>query len=361
MTLRNPNIKTELQGVRYVQGVVQNCNSMFQTFARENDQGNDCYIEFVKSGIATNYGFFAQIKSGISYKDSNGYKIPSDKSHLNYWNQALYQTIGIVYDPEINKAFWVDISDYLIVNAEVLKQEFHSIRIEAKNEFSEKSFDSIMHYCFEYKESFTNYANFGNSLEWFASVENPDLCYEGLKSLYSNHRNRLSTWFYIISNFGKIKEEGIRKNILGLLSNYVDNPNVYWHAKNIEYYPSEEIQQYITHLMTKYFREDEIKMVLPYLKDGITRGSFSFLVFLVIDLINDAHILMKNISFGESLEPDYRNFCFWLYMHLAKFHSIEETLKTTEKYLAAFPEGYEDEALLGVWEGIQNGELWPVG
>ncbi|RFM27278.1 DUF4365 domain-containing protein [Deminuibacter soli] len=361
MTSRNPNLKTELLGVRYVEGVVQNNHSIFHSFLRENDQGNDCYIEFVKGGIALNYGVFAQLKSGISYKDNKGYKIPTDKAHLNYWSQALYQTVGIVYDPEINKAFWVDISAYLKVNPQVLEQEYHSIRVEATNEFSEELFSSFIEYCFDYREAYMNYENYGRSLEWFADIEHPDICYEGLKSLYSNHRNRPSAWFYIISSFSKIKEEGIRRNILGLLSNYTNNPHVFWHSGNIQNYPSEKMKYYISQQMTEHFRAKEIELTLPYLQEGINRGSFSFIVLLVIDLVKDAHLLLKEISFNEELKVDKRNFCFWLYMQLAKFHSVEETLETAHQFLTKFPCGYEDEALLGVRESIQNGELWPIG
>jgi hypothetical protein len=104
-TTRNTNKKIEFEGVRYVQGVVQNNDCIFHSIALENDQGNDCYIEFVVDGKATNFGVFVQIKSGNSYKDSKGYKIPADKNHLNYWNEPVYPMVGIVYDPVLQKAF----------------------------------------------------------------------------------------------------------------------------------------------------------------------------------------------------------------------------------------------------------------
>lgn len=192
-------------------------------------------------------------------------------------------------------------------------------------------------------------------------MDTPDTCYEGLKSLCSNHRDKQSTWRYIISNFAHIKEESIRRNILGLLSNYTNNPHVLWHSDNMQYYPKKEVQDNISQLMTRYFRVKELKLVLPYMKDGINRGSFSFLVFLVIDLVKDLHILLKEISFEEDLENEERNFWFWLYMHVAKYQSAEETLKTAEQYLKAFPFGYEDDAIIGVRESIENGELIPVG
>ncbi len=107
MTFRSPNKKIELEGVRYVEGIVQNSESIFRHFDKD-DQGNDCYVEFVVNGLTTNYGIFAQIKSGKTYKDKMGYKIPANNAHIKYWNQPLYKSIGIVYDPEIKKAFWVD-------------------------------------------------------------------------------------------------------------------------------------------------------------------------------------------------------------------------------------------------------------
>jgi hypothetical protein len=179
--------------------------------------------------------------------------------------------------------------------------------------------------------------------------------------LYSNHRDKPSTWFYIISNFSKIKQEGIRRNILGLLSNYASNPTIFWHKGNLQYYPSEKIQERISSLMTSYFRRNEIELVLPYMQEGINQGSFSFLVFLVNNFVKDVHLILKDIAFNVEFDDEQRNLCIWLYMQIAKFQSIEETLKTIDAYLSKFSFGYEDENLLGVRESIRKGELWPVG
>lgn len=360
MTQRNPNIKTELQGVRFVQGIVQDNHSIFQIFSRENDQGNDCYIEFVRNGVAMNYGIFAQIKSGDSYKDGIGYKITADQAHLYYWNQALTLTIGIVYDPVLRTAFWVDITAYLSKNPHVLQQRYHTIRVERINEFSEGNFPTFMQYCIEFRQRFSSYEKYGHALEWFASIENPDICYEGLKSLYSNHREKPSTWFYIINNFSKIEQEGIRGNILGLLSNYV-NPDILWNSNNMQYWSRENSVKYLSRLMTKYFRKKEVELTLSFMNQGITRGCFSYLVFLVINMIDDIYQILKEIVFDTNIDNDKRNFCFWLYMHIAKFHSVEETLKAAKEYLSKFPFGNNDEAIIGVKESIENGELWSIG
>lgn len=283
----------------------------------------------------------------------------ADQAHLRYWSQALNLTIGIVYDPELKKAFWMDITTYLFENPYVLQQRYHTMRVDRASEFSEENFPAFMEYCIRFREAFSNYEKYGHALEWFADVENPDICYEGLKSLYSNHREKPSTWFYIISNFSKIEQEGIRSNLLGLLSNYI-NPDIFSHTNNIQYYTSSETK-YILGLMGKYFRKKEVELVLPYMEQGITRGSFSYLVFLVINMIDDLHLILKDVTFNSEFDNDKRNFCFWLYMQVAKFHSVKETLETVNKYLLKFPLGKVDEAIMGVKEAIEQGELWAVG
>lgn len=113
--------------------------------------------------------------------------------------------------------------------------------------------------------------------------------------------------------------------------------------------------------MTKYFRQSEVEATIYYMKEGITKGSFSYLVFLVINMVEDIHIVLRDISFKPNMADDIRNFCFWLYLQTAKFHSIEDTLLTANKYLEKFPHANEDEAIIGIKESIKDGELWPVG
>jgi hypothetical protein len=356
----NPNRKTELKGIDYVRGVAHSMECSFQEFSHHNDQGNDCYIEFVQNLIPSNYGVFVQIKSGPSFKDSKGYKIPADKSHLSYWKKNLYITIGIVYDEELSKAFWVDISNYIKNNPNILDQESHNIRVSVEDEFTTGTFVSFMNYCFGYKEELQSYENLGRSLELFSETDNAETCFEGFKALYSTHRNKRVAWFYIISNFSRINEEKIRRHIIGILSNYF-NPDIFWHKHNIKNYPSENDRATISEMLGKCFGSLEVKQLLPYMKEGISRGSFSYLCFLILSSIQNAHLLLKEICFSAEIDDTDRNFYFWLYMHLAKYESIEETILIAEKYLSTFPEVSNDDAILGVFESIKEGNIFPVG
>jgi hypothetical protein len=121
------------------------------------------------------------------------------------------------------------------------------------------------------------------------------------------------------------------------------------------------MQKQIKKLLTQNFGLEAIKLCLPYLKDGVTAGSFSYLVYLVIDQVQNAHLLLKELAFEPGLDSNDRNHIFWLYLHTAKHYSVDETLRTSKEYLQKFPCGFDDEALIGTMESIQAGDLTPIG
>jgi hypothetical protein len=86
--------------------------------------------------------------------------------------------------------------------------------VSPTHEFSNSSFESLRDHFIKQILEYKSMQNFGRSLDFFASIDTPDICYEGFKSLYSNHRDKTSTWFYLLSAFSKIKEEGISGEIL---------------------------------------------------------------------------------------------------------------------------------------------------
>lgn len=361
MTFRSPNRVVELEGINYVRGVVQSHQSIYHEIAGGNDQGNDGYIEFVLNNYATNFGVFVQVKSGKSYKNKNDYIIPANNDHLKYWSNGLYPVVGIVYDPDLKKAFWIDISEYASHHPDCLNEDNHTIPVSTEREFSSITFNSFVNHFTRLIQQYKNFENYGKSLDFFARVDEPQVCYEGLKSLYANHRDKQSAWHYIISNFGKIREEGIHRNILGLLSNYAANPHIFWNSNNITYYPPIQIKELIAKLLSTHFGEHEIKIALPYMREGINRGSFSFSVFLVIDMVENVDQILKKVAFDKAMEVGDRIFCFWLYLHLAQRNPSEDVLADIEAFFKDSPEAREDEAIAGMKESILAREYLPIG
>jgi hypothetical protein len=360
-TKRSANKIVERSGIRYVQNVIENTNCIFQEISHINDQGNDCYIEFISDNVATSFCIFAQIKSGNSYKDAKGYKIQADQDHVEYWHKHLLPVAGIVYDEELNKAFWINVSAYIKSNPEILNKNSHTIHISEECEFSFEKFDDFKNHFIEYINEYKSFENFGRSLDHFSKVDSPTLCYEGLKSLFSNHRDKKSAWHYIVSNFGKISERGIHRNILGMLSNFADNPHTFWHKDNIQYYPTEEIQNYLSQILTRYFRQNEVRIALSFMGRMVARGDFSFLVFLVLDFIQDVDNILFAITYDNNINEEDRNFAFWLYIHFAQRISVDKTLMQIDEFLKSFPSNDEDDLFIGMRDTIKDEGFVPIG
>jgi len=360
-TQRSANKIVERSGIRYVQNVIENTNCIFQEISHINDQGNDCYIEFISDNVATSFCIFAQIKSGNSYKNTSGYKIPADKVHIEYWHNHLLPVVGIVYDEEQKKAFWINISSYIKSNPQILNKNSHTIRIPIESEFSFEKFDDFKSHFIEYINEYKSFENFGRSQDQFSKIDSPDLCYEGLKSLFSNHRDKEAAWYYIISNFGKITEKGIHRNILGMLSNFADNPHLFWHKCNIKYYPTKEMQNYLSSTLTRCFRQHEMRIALSFMGRMVARGDFSFLVFLVLGFIEGIDKILFAIAYDDNVHEDDRNFAFWLYIHFAQTKSAEKTILQINEFLTSFPDNGEDDLFIGMRNTIKDEGFVPIG
>lgn len=127
------------------------------------------------------------------------------------------------------------------------------------------------------------------------------------------------------------------------------------------HYPSGEIKAHIKNLLSGYFDKEEFKITFPYLRDGINRGSFSFQVFLVLNMVKQAPEIFKEIAFEDGLNPDDRNHWFWLYLHTAQYHAVTDLLDTTGKYYESFPECKHDEVIEGMVENIRAGQIISIG
>lgn len=360
-TRRSNNRVTELAGVNYVQQVVQRYNCIFQPIALENDQGNDGFIEFINENVATSFCIFVQIKSGQSYKTAKSYKIPADKNHLKYWNNALNPIVGIVYDSNLNKGFWVNISEYLKTHQEELYKDTHSVNIPVQNEFTLNTFEEFKQRFCNYISEYKSNENYGRSLEQYANFDNPLYCYEAVKSLYCNHRDKKATWLYLICNFGNITERAIIANLLGLISNNLDNPDVFWHSGNIKYLPLQSVKDYIPELIAHYFGEREIRKCIPFMRSGVVRGSFPFLVFKVLDMAKDVDNVLLKMVFDERPDSDDRSFLFWLFIHFAQKKSVEYTLNMVERYFSTFPPTIDSYIIEGMRDTILEQGFIDIG
>ncbi len=108
-----PNRPIERAAVNAVQTLFESCNCVFQPVALENDFGKDAYVDISAGNHVTGLCVALQIKGGDKYRRARGYAIPLDAEHAAIWRDSTLPVAGIVHDPDTNKLFWCNISQFL--------------------------------------------------------------------------------------------------------------------------------------------------------------------------------------------------------------------------------------------------------
>ncbi|MFD4394472.1 DUF4365 domain-containing protein [Kitasatospora sp. NPDC058478] len=105
--------KTERAGVNEFRSLMESAGHIVQEIDGGNDYGEDCYLSFTEHGRRTGDIVAVQVKSGLKYRRAVGYGIPC-RDHIEDWSLSRIPVIGVVYDPEIRKLFWVNLTEYLL-------------------------------------------------------------------------------------------------------------------------------------------------------------------------------------------------------------------------------------------------------
>jgi hypothetical protein len=89
--------------------VVEGAGSLFKEVSLQHDFGHDATIVPVVNGLVQPREIALQIKSGSSYTSSGKCHLPASMAHVLFWAKHDLQTLGIVYDPLENMAYWTDL------------------------------------------------------------------------------------------------------------------------------------------------------------------------------------------------------------------------------------------------------------
>lgn len=188
--------------------------------------------------------------------------------------------VGIVYDPEIKSAFWINITEHLQNEPFAIENGPYTLHVSPKQEFAPETFSSFKEIFLEHYEWYKGQENFGRALDYFATTDQPDKCLEGLISLFVSYRDRKASWFYMINSFSSIEDYKILLRLISYLSLLSGHMDIYWHKKNVL---DCEIEQYGKSYLAKRFEKIEVIKLLSVVDDwGFTRGSIGYAVSAII-------------------------------------------------------------------------------
>lgn len=355
MTTKRPKVKgTSRKGVNFTKNVVESCNSIFQEIHQENDVGNDAYIEFINKEEATSFCIAAQIKTGASYvsKDGSTFLFNTDRDHFEYWANHILPIAGIIFNPETKIAVWSDITGYLKENPEVIRDGPYKIKIPSTNIFSEETFVEFQAHFFGYRDKYQKDANFGKSLEYFATFEDKEKCSDGIKSLFFNHRNRKATWYYLISSFSRINDLYLRKLLCLCIVHIPGHGDVLWHSKNII---DKDVRSAALDFIKSLFGKDEVISLLELVDEyGYERGQIGQSIHAIVDCIKNRNETLKLIAFDGTVSEKIKIDALLLLIYYYQIDSTNKAIDIITEYLRTFPNSEYSQLLYEIQKTLRK-------
>lgn len=198
MRTRN-NLVTERAGINYARTVVEGAGCLFKEINLQHDFGHDATILLVVDGEVQPREVALQVKSGSTYNSEYACHLPATIGHVDFWARHDLITLGIVYDPKSEIAYWIDLQ----AECRALKKLGHgggtTINFPKSlwNRFDADHFSTVLVQALLGRAPTITLPK---ALEWARAVD-PDTHDLGVRTLLARHNQSAATWECLLELF----------------------------------------------------------------------------------------------------------------------------------------------------------------
>jgi hypothetical protein len=294
---------TAKQGVNFVRSIIEKHNCIFHEINQSNDLGIDANIEFVIEEKPIPKLIATQIKSGKSFFNTKTSmcKIPIG-SHFDYWLKHSLPVYGIVYIPELDKAYWVDIKRYLEQNKNATTISFIA---SIANEISDSNFLTI------FVPRLLGYTpNIDKQLacKMFSSsiVDEFSL---GLQVLFKKYVNDNETWKLFIEYFKSADIDNIPNGLVYVLAHIPWHPDIFHTGEMI----TEETRKNANELFATFDESHIVKLLKIIDGNRIKRGVIGQSVEAIVSSLPNFEKHLNKIILDRTYEGIIRELAVTIY------------------------------------------------
>jgi hypothetical protein len=323
---------TSRDGINFVRTIVERHNSTFQEIDLHNDLGNDAYVEFVVEENATGCCVALQIKSGRSYRVApHKCAFQSDRDHFEYWVSHTLPVLAVVFDPDAQKAFWVDITEHLRQHPSLITEGPYTV--SAEQELSDTTFHEFRRHCLCYRDPYSREQNFARALDSFSVREDVEKCFDGLRALFAYHRQQTATWYYLISCLSNYKEHPILPALIVDLCHVPGHGDIFWSKGNLI---EEQVRRKALLFMRERFDRRDALTLLSSIDDaGIQRGTIGQCVHALVDTLADREETMESIAIDQGQSERIRHSAILFAVDAAQSKSGEQAIRLLDRITPA--------------------------
>lgn len=316
-------------GIAYVFRTIVTSNCIFNEIHQENDIGIDAQIEFVKDTVPLAKTIAVQIKSGASYFDESTKecKIPIG-NHRDYWMKYPLPVYGIVYVPELDRAFWTNIKDYLKLNPGASTIRFPANRLNA---FTDSNFKKIILPQFAGTHPELTY---DETLDFFLSPDWEEFSF-GLSVLFYRYSDRFDVWDKMIDVFKNRSFGEIPSRLIYYMAHIPWHGDIWGGRDQI----TTESREYARTLIAS-FDKPHIEKLLGFIgEEGVGRGTIGQFVEALISCNPNADTYLAEIARNCDVPLTVREFASIIFAY--RNQNTPEDLNSSMKLLEEIAEESE--------------------
>jgi hypothetical protein len=360
-TQRKVTASTAALGVDNVQRLVHMDNSIFNKIDQDNDVGTDAYVEFVENQMTTGCCMALQIKSGASYVSADGktFYFKTDKNHFEYWSNHSLPVGGVVYDPTRDLAVWCDITAFLTNNPYAVSLGPFTIPIPVDHVLDTNTFAEFKRHFLAYHGRYSSDSIFGRTLDAFANFADHKACYAATQALFSFHRERFATWYYLWGSLKNFRGHPLLRSLVVRLAHIPAHGDIFWGPGN---WISNETAKAVKAFMKDAIGRDEMLVLLESIDDdGFQRGSVGQCVWCVVSVVRRRFELLRSILEDKNVPVDVRYSALWLLVAEIQDRSKDEAVGILQEFAPSFSDEMNQEMIQGMIASLRQGvglSLW---
>lgn len=311
------------EGVNFTQTLIEKANCIFNETPQQYDLGIDGQIELIINEIPTNSIIATQIKSGNSYfeKDKQRCKIPVD-NHYDYWTNYPVDVIGIVYIPDLEKAYWIDIKKYFDFNGMVKTIYIYPNKI---NELSFKTFNNIILQLYSKQIPIIPF----NEVSLFLKSDIQEEFDIGLLSGFTHYSDKNEFWELIVQHLFEKNVEDISNELIYYLS-FSTNAVDVWYSPRYKY--NQTNLSFAKKILKEISKQNIIKLLsIINSEQTISRGSIGSSIESIVSNADNVEIKLFEIINDKNINKEIRENAVAIYSSFDNKNILERLIEIKQK------------------------------
>ena len=285
--IRKKTNATERKGVGFVRDVVESANCVFKEIDRARDYGHDAFVLLVDGEAVTPVEIALQIKAGRSFCDERSCHFTATAAQLNFWAKHPFLTLGVVYDPDADCCWWVNLRIEARGGRNSVGGKSITFSKNDWNKFDPEGFQQIVLPTLLDKPPTVALQK---AIDWATSGDD-DTHDLGVRVLLARFRREAATWDAILKSFSARGRNSSFSVFLGLVR-IMGHPDEGYFSDEVPVSLRNAVQSQVIE-----FDEPEVIELLHFVDDfGFERGSPGNGLFALIPRIQNGLEILRSIA-----------------------------------------------------------------